>query len=58
VDDLVVGVAEVVEFQPLGVGHVRLRLHLHGDDEDVLVQDVVVLDVRPQGQRGGGPCRG
>src|SRR5689334_12192683 len=53
VGDPVVFVAEVVDRDPLGRWDVRRGLGLDRQDEDVLVQDVVVLDVRSHRQRGG-----
>jgi len=50
VHDAVIGVVELVNAQPVGLADVRDVLGLCRDDDDVLVQDLVVLHVRPQGQ--------
>ena len=49
VDDGVGGIAEVVELDPIGIGHVRHRGRLDGHDHNLLVQDVVVLHVGAHG---------
>ena len=54
VDDLVVLVPEVVDLQPLPSGDVGRGHRLDRENEDVLVEDLVVFDVCPQRQRGGG----
>jgi hypothetical protein len=53
VGDPVVGVAELVDEQPLAQRDVRHVLRLRGDDHDVVVEDVVEGDVGAQGQRRG-----
>jgi hypothetical protein len=42
---------EVVDRDPLAVIHARDVHRLEVEDDDALVQDVVVLDVRPQRER-------
>jgi hypothetical protein len=52
VEDPVV-VAEVVDGDPVARRYAGHRLGRQGQDHDVLVADVVVLDVGAHGQRGG-----
>src|SRR4051794_945948 len=51
--DVVVVVAEVVDLEPLLDRHVRYLRRARGHDEHVLVEDLVVLHVRAQRERGG-----
>ena len=51
--DAVIGVAEVVHDQSVGLRDVRDRLRFDREDDDVLVQDVVVLDVGAHRERRG-----
>jgi hypothetical protein len=51
VGDPIVGVAEVVDGDPLSLRDVGHRQRVDREDHDVFVQDVVVLDVRPHRQR-------
>jgi hypothetical protein len=54
VDDPVILVVEVVDGDPMGGREVGRGHRLDRQDQDVLVQDLVVFNVRPQRQRGGG----
>src|SRR5262249_4426445 len=54
VGDVVVPVPEGINGEPFGGRDVGGRLGHDREDEDVLVQDMVVLDIRAQRQRGGG----
>jgi hypothetical protein len=51
VGDPIVGVAEVVDGDPLSLRDVGHRQRVDREDHDVFVQDVIVLDVRPHRQR-------
>ena len=53
-DDPVVFIAEVIDSEPLGRRNVGHGHGFDGEDEGVLVEDLVVFDVRAQRQRGRG----
>src|SRR5206468_2610888 len=57
-DDPVGRVAESVDDEAVGIGHMGNPLGDERDDDHVLVDDVVVLDVGAEGERGRLDARG